>query len=640
MKNFKQKALSIILSAMLVSSVGAATISASAAGPGGSSQGQNSSSSASYSGATEISTSTTKSGASYSSTTGGQNALLVSGGTSTLTNPTVKKSGAESSESSDFYGTNAGVLVYNGAVLNINGGTVTTNGSHANGVFAYGTGTVNISDTTINTSANNSGGIMVTGGGTLTAENLTVTTQGGSSAAIRSDRGGGTMTVNGGTYTTNGQGSPSIYSTADVTVNNAKLISNASEGVVVEGKNSVTLNGVTLTDTNNKLNGQSTTYKNIFLYQSMSGDADEGTSSFTAKDSTITTNKGDTFYITNTDASISLTNNKFVNSSDGDFMRIEAAAWGTSGSNGGDVTLKLSNQDVEGDIIVDSISSLTMNMTDGSTYKGALNNANKGTVKLTLSADSTLTLTGDTYVKSLTDADSTYSNINFNGYKLYVNGTDISTGATASTETEETTQAADTQSSTNSTEPAEQSGNNQPPEQNGSQPSGNNGNQPPELPTDSNGNPQQPPADNSGQQTTQPVTNSGSETTATEAPSEQVTTAPAEQTEKSADTTETVKKTKKANTLKVSVKKKTVKKSKLKKSKKTVLAITVKNAQGKVTYAKLSGSKYLNVTKKGKIEVKKGTKKGTYKIKVKVTAKGNSSYKKASKTVTVKIKVK
>lgn len=432
MKNFKQKALSIILSAMLVSSVGAATISASAAGPGGSSQGQNSSSSASYSGATEISTSTTKSGASYSSTTGGQNALLVSGGTSTLTNPTVSKSGAESSESSDFYGTNAGVLVYNGAVLNINGGTVTTNGSHANGVFAYGTGTVNISDTTINTSANNSGGIMVTGGGTLTAENLTVTTQGGSSAAIRSDRGGGTMTVNGGTYTTNGQGSPSIYSTADVTVNNAKLISNASEGVVVEGKNSVALNGVTLTDTNNKLNGQSTTYKNIFLYQSMSGDADEGTSSFTAKDSTITTNKGDTFYITNTDASISLTNNKFVNSSDGDFMRIEAAAWGTSGSNGGDVTLKLSNQDVEGDIIVDSISSLTMNMTDGSTYKGALNNANKGTVKLTLSADSTLTLTGDTYVKSLTDADSTYSNINFNGYKLYVNGTDISTGATAS----------------------------------------------------------------------------------------------------------------------------------------------------------------------------------------------------------------
>jgi hypothetical protein len=624
MKNFKQKALSIILSAMLVSSVGAATISASAAGPGGSSQGQNSSSSASYSGATEISTSTTKSGASYSSTTGGQNALLVSGGTSTLTNPTVSKSGAESSESSDFYGTNAGVLVYNGAVLNINGGTVTTNGSHANGVFAYGTGTVNISDTTINTSANNSGGIMVTGGGTLTAENLTVTTQGGSSAAIRSDRGGGTMTVNGGTYTTNGQGSPSIYSTADVTVNNAKLISNSSEGVVVEGKNSVTLNGVTLTDTNNKLNGQSTTYKNIFLYQSMSGDADEGTSSFTAKDSTITTNKGDTFYITNTDASISLTNNKFVNSSDGDFMRIEAAAWGTSGSNGGDVTLKLSNQDVEGDIIVDSISSLTMNMTDGSTYKGALNNANKGTVKLTLSADSTLTLTGDTYVKSLTDADSTYSNINFNGYKLYVNGTDISTGATASTETEETTQAADTQSSTNSTEPAEQSGNNQPPE----------------MPTDSNGNPQQPPADNSGQQTTQPVTNSGSETTATEAPSEQVTTAPVEQTEKSADTTETVKKAKKSNTLKVSVKKKTVKKSKLKKSKKTVSAITVKNAQGKVTYAKLSGSKYLNVTKKGKIEVKKGTKKGTYKIKVKVTAKGNSSYKKASKTVTVKIKVK
>ena len=402
-KKLSKKAIPIVLSALMATSVlGAAGLTANAAESGASTSapGNQSSTTATYSGATEISSSTTNSGASYSSTTGGQNALLVSGGTSTLTKPTVTKSGDESSESSDFYGTNAAVLTCNGATLNINGGTITTNGSHANGVFAYGTGTVNISDATINTSANNSGGIMVTGGGTLTADDLTVTTQGGSSAAIRSDRGGGTMTVNGGTYTTNGQGSPAIYSTADVTVNNAKLISTASEGVVVEGKNSVTLNGVTLTDTNNTLNGNSTTYKNIFIYQSMSGDASVGTGNFTAKDSAITTNKGDTFYITNTDAVIDLTNNTFTNN-DGDFMRIEAAKWGTSGSNGGDVTLKLTNQDVDGDIIVDSISTLTMTLSDGSDYKGTINNANSGTVSLTLSKDSTLTLTGNTYVKSL-----------------------------------------------------------------------------------------------------------------------------------------------------------------------------------------------------------------------------------------------
>ena len=38
---------------------------------------------------------------------------------------------------------------------------------------------------------------------------------------------------------------------------------------------------------------------------------------------------------------------------------------------------------------------------------------------------SKITLTGDSYVTSFTDADSSYSNINFNGYKLYVNGTAI-----------------------------------------------------------------------------------------------------------------------------------------------------------------------------------------------------------------------
>ena len=98
---------------------------------------------------------------------------------------------------------------------------------------------------------------MTTGGGITKATNLTITTSGTSSAAIRTDRGGGTVTVDKGTYTTNGQGSPTIYSTADITVNDAKLIANASEGIVVEGANSVKINNCELTDSNTKLNGKS-----------------------------------------------------------------------------------------------------------------------------------------------------------------------------------------------------------------------------------------------------------------------------------------------------------------------------------------------------------------------------------------------
>ena len=377
----------------------------------------------SHNGVTEISSDTTNNLQTYSSTEGSQNALLVTNGTSKISNAKITKSGNSNDENSDFYGTNAAVLVKN-STLNIDGGSFTTNGSHANGVFAYANGTINLTNTNIKTTSNNSGAIMVTGGGKLNATNVTAETDGNSSAPIRSDRGGGTMIVNGGKYTANGIGSPIIYSTANVTVNNVTLISTKSEGAVVEGKNSITLNNVNLTDSNTTLNGNSETYKNIFIYQSMSGDADEGTASFTAKDSTITTNKGDTIFVTNTKATISLTNNKIINNdSTGAFLRIQSGKWGRSGSNGGDVTLNANDQTINGDIFVDNISTLNMKLTNRSNYTGKIN-GNNTAKNITLSLDSTskITLTGDTYVTNLEDADSSYSNIKFNGYKLYVNG--------------------------------------------------------------------------------------------------------------------------------------------------------------------------------------------------------------------------
>lgn len=377
----------------------------------------------SHNGVIEISSDTTNNLQTYSSTESSQNALLVTNGTSKISSAKITKSGNSNDENSDFYGTNAAVLVKNGT-LNIDGGSVTTNGSHANGIFAYANGTINLTNTNIKTTSNNSGAIMVTGGGKLNATNVTAETDGNLSVPIRSDRGGGTMIVNGGKYTANGIGSPVIYSTANVTVNNATLISTKSEGAVVEGKNLITLNNVNLTDTNTTLNGNSETYKNIFIYQSMSGDADEGLASFSAKDSTITTNKGDTIFVTNTKATISLTNNKIINNdSTGAFLRIQSGKWGRSGSNGGDVTLNANNQIINGDIFVDNISTLNMKLTNGSNYTGKIN-GNNTAKNITLSLDSTskIKLIGDTYVTTLEDADSSYSNINFNGYKLYVNG--------------------------------------------------------------------------------------------------------------------------------------------------------------------------------------------------------------------------
>ena len=372
----------------------------------------------------------------YESNTKDENTILVNGDVDVnMNNITVNKSGdSDGGDNTSFYGINSAILAKSGAIVIIKNSTINTNATGANGVFSYGGSsttnsssndgtTVTISDSTITTTKDNSGGIMTTGGGIMNAYNLIINTSGISSAAIRTDRGGGKVNVDGGTYTTTGQGSPTIYSTADIIVSNAKLIAKASEGVVIEGKNSVTLNNVTLTDTNNKLNGKSTTYKNIFLYQSMSGDASNGTSSFTSKNSKITTNKGDTFYVTNTTAVINLENNTITNNDkSGAFLRIKKDSWGNSGSNGGNVTLKATNQLINGDIVIDSISTLTMNLKN-SNFTGKINKSNSAkSIDLNIDKDTKIKLTGNSYVTSFTNEDASNSNIDFNGYKLYVKG--------------------------------------------------------------------------------------------------------------------------------------------------------------------------------------------------------------------------
>lgn len=383
-----------------------------------------SSSSVSYSGANNFTSEQSVSGESFSSSETAQNAVLVSNATVNFTEVNVEKTGDDDGDNSDFYGTNAAILVHDGGTLNMDGGIVKTNGSHANGVFACSNGTINISNTSINTSSNNSGGIMVTGGGVLNATNLTVNTSGNSSAPIRSDRGGGTMNISGGNYESSGVGSPVIYSTADVNVDGASLVSLTSEGVVIEGSNSVKLENVMLTATNHRNNGHSETFKSIFIYQSMSGDASEGTGTFSAKNSTVTTNSGDHFFITNTTAEINLEANQFVqNDTSGGFLRAQSGYWGNSGSNGGIVTLNATSQNLIGDFNIDGISSISLNLTQ-SYLKGAL--LGEGYKALKLSKDSIVVLTNDSYISLLENELSDNTNIYANGHKLFVNGAEVS----------------------------------------------------------------------------------------------------------------------------------------------------------------------------------------------------------------------
>jgi hypothetical protein len=379
--------------------------------------------------ATTINSDTSVSAQTYASSGDDENALRIDGATASLSDITVNKTGGASSntENGDFYGMNAGLLALNGATATITGATVTTNAVNGNGVFSYAEGTtVNISDSKIRTTMNNSGGIQTTGGATMNATNLDVETAGNSSAAIRSDRGGGDVNVSGGSYVTNGTGSPAVYSTADITVESATLTANASEAVVVEGKNSVTLNNVTLSGNMQQSTDATENVQNIMLYQSMSGDAEVGHSSFSATGGSITANAGDMFYVTNTTSTISLSN-VALTLANGTLLRVSgnsnSRGWGTAGANGGVCTLIVSDQTLAGDIIVDDISSLDFQLADGSVFSGAINaGGSAGTVNVTLGSDCQWVLTGDSYLSSFTG---NVSQIVAGGYTVFVNGAAI-----------------------------------------------------------------------------------------------------------------------------------------------------------------------------------------------------------------------
>ena len=372
----------------------------------------------------------------FTSDTDGEHAIEVSGEEAEYSNIGVSKTGDADGDEADFYGENSAVFATEKGTLTIKDSLIETSGRHANAVFSYGEGTaVNIADSVIETQGDCSGGIMTTGGGTMNAENLTISTSGRSSAAIRSDRGGGTVNVSKGYYKTTGVGSPVVYSTADITVSDAYMESTASQGIVVEGKNSVTLNNDTLiADNNTKNSDKSEYYQAVMIYQSMSGDAAEGTSSFTANGGSITNKNGDIFFVNNTATEISLSGTEITNEdAEGVFLRAEAAGWGNEGSNGGKVNMNASGQAINGDMLVDDVSTLNLYLKEKSAFTGSVNSSGQsGDVYVEIEDGSTWTLTADSYVSGLTVSKG--SAIDLNGHKLYVDGKEYAAGSASTGE--------------------------------------------------------------------------------------------------------------------------------------------------------------------------------------------------------------
>ncbi|AKB53248.1 hypothetical protein MSBRM_0250 [Methanosarcina barkeri MS] len=337
---------------------------------------------------------------------------VTNGGTFILSNSTVTKTGDTSSnDNSDFYGLNAGVLAESGSAIELTNCTVTTNANGANGVFSTGSGSsVTLSNVTINTSAAGSRGVDATQTGNITCTDVNITTAGQHCAAIATDRGNGNITVTGGVMNTAGDGSPGIYSTGNITVSGSIITATGSEAAVIEGKNSISLTNVTISG--EKKCG-------AMLYQSFSGDAEVGTSSFTMNGGSLNASVGPLFYITNTESIIELKDAN-LSAASGTLLTASADRWGNTGSNGGVVTFKAENETLTGNITCDNISSVTTILQNNTTLTGAINENNTASsMNLTLDSTSTWNVTGTSYLTSFADEDSTLDNLKDNGNTIY-----------------------------------------------------------------------------------------------------------------------------------------------------------------------------------------------------------------------------
>ena len=361
----------------------------------------------------------TVSGLTYSSTTADESSVKVTGGTFTMNNCTITKSGNTSdSDNSSFYGQNAAVLSSgSGSTIYMTGGTITTSATGANATVAYG-GTLVVTDVTMNCSGNLSRGIHATNGGTITATNLTATTSGNNSSVIATDKGGGTVNVHGGTFAVSGTDAAVIYSTGTITANGISGTSEKGEIAVVEGSNYVTV-------TNNSNITAGSSLRGILMLQSGSGDAEGKVGYFTMTGGTLTTTSSSAplvEVVTNSTGNITL-DSVTTSIASGILMKVDYnTRWSTNGATG---NLYL-NGDIAyaGSIVADSYSTATLSILTGADLTGAINTANTGKlVKLTMDETSTLTLTANSYINGLITnpciSGTTVTNITGNGYVIY-----------------------------------------------------------------------------------------------------------------------------------------------------------------------------------------------------------------------------
>jgi hypothetical protein len=350
-----------------------------------------------------------------------QNGLLAQNkGTLTVKNGTIKKSGDDDDgDNCNFYGINSvSLTVGEGSLSKISDTELGATSTGSNGIFATDSGTAYANNDVIETTADNSRGLDATYSGTILANKMTISTQGQHSAAIATDRGGGSVSVTNSKLTTSGSGSPLLYSTGDIEVDNVTGKASGSQIAGMEGLNTILIYNSNLSSTITKATASDPVADGVIIYQSTSGDAESTTgeaASFQVSDSTLSSDieSGSMFYVTNTTANIVLKNTKLsFDSNKANLLQVEgndANSWGTAGSNGAAVKFTGIDQTLNGNIVSDTISTADVYLLSGTVYTGSASietnsvNTNVSSAPLTMnvSSDSKWVVTGDSTVTNL-----------------------------------------------------------------------------------------------------------------------------------------------------------------------------------------------------------------------------------------------
>lgn len=346
----------------------------------------------------------------------------------------------ESGKSTDFdsstlYGLNSTFIAKEGSEIFLEDSKLSSSISYSSAFFATGLETTaTLNNVELSTDKDNSSALNASSEAKIDISNSEIKTKGNNSDAIKTLDANSLININDSTIITEGQNSTLLYSKGKIEALNIKGTSN-SYLAIIEDRNSLEL-----TNANLITNGQDKTINEylgaflIYSQESASASNNYTSAKLDIIDSIIEINKDSSwydktplFYLTNTEANINITNTTLNYGSDILLKAVANSEYGDIGDNAASVTLTATDQELTGEIIVDSNSKVRLNL-NNSTYEGKINVDNlSANVDVTFDYDSRWELTGDSYINILQITKTDYLRKNVrkyirsNGYNVYYN---------------------------------------------------------------------------------------------------------------------------------------------------------------------------------------------------------------------------